>query len=47
MVFGEVRGIPFGWRLVDGSFGVFGFIPLWLCRRYAVELGHLAAKPGE
>lgn len=38
-VFGAVRGIPLGWRLVDCSFGVFGFIPLWLCRRYAVELG--------
>jgi len=38
LVFGAVRGIPFVWRLIDCSFGVFGFIPLWLCRRYAVEL---------
>jgi hypothetical protein len=32
-VMGELRGIPWGWRLIDSSFGVFGFIPLWLCRR--------------
>ena len=37
-VFGEVRGIPFWWRLIDCSFGVFGFIPLWFCRRWALEL---------
>jgi len=34
MVFGAVRGIPFWWRLVDCSFGVLGFIPLWLCRAW-------------
>ena len=37
-VFGAVRGIPLWWRLIDCSFGVFGFIPLWYCRRYAREL---------
>ena len=37
-VFGGLRGIPFWWRLIDCSFGVFGFIPLWLCRKYAREL---------
>ncbi|MEO6033974.1 MAG: hypothetical protein ABIQ35_01835, partial [Verrucomicrobiota bacterium] len=31
MIFGGVRGIPMGWRLIDCSFGVFGFIPLWWC----------------
>jgi hypothetical protein len=36
--FGGLRGIPFWWRLIDCSFGVFGFIPLWLCRKYAREL---------
>jgi hypothetical protein len=36
--FGGLRGIPIWWRLVDCSFGVFGFIPLWLCRRWAMEL---------
>lgn len=33
LVMGEVRGIPFGWRLTDCSFGLVGIIPLWLCRR--------------
>lgn len=33
LIAGEVRGIPFYWRLIDCSFGVFGIIPLWLCRR--------------
>jgi len=37
-VCGAVRGIPFGWRLIDCSFGLFGFIPLWMARRYAREL---------
>lgn len=38
LVFGGLRGIPFWWRLVDCSFGVFGFIPLWFCRKWAIEL---------
>ena len=37
-VFGAIRGIPLWWRLIDCSFGVFGIIPVWLCRRWAVEL---------
>ena len=36
--FGGLRGIPFWWRLIDCSFGVLGFIPLWFCRRWAMEL---------
>jgi hypothetical protein len=31
MIAGAVRGIPFGWRLIDCSFGVFGSIPLLIC----------------
>ncbi len=38
MVMGAVRGIPLGWRLVDCSFGVFGALPLLLCRSYAARL---------
>lgn len=38
LVFGALRGIPIQWRLIDCSFGVIGFIPVWLCRRYAIEL---------
>ncbi|MEO6637787.1 MAG: hypothetical protein ABIN25_05900 [Ginsengibacter sp.] len=28
---GYYRGIPLGWRLIDCSFGLFGFVPLWVC----------------
>ena len=38
LLFGWVRGIPAGWRLIDCSFGVLGAIPLWFCRRYAREM---------
>jgi hypothetical protein len=38
LIFGWLRGIPFYWRLIDCSFGVFGIIPLWLCRRWVSEL---------
>lgn len=31
---GAVREIPFYWQLIDCSFGVIGFIPLWLARSY-------------
>lgn len=31
LVFGGFRGIPIWWRLIDCSFGILGFIPLWLC----------------
>ena len=37
-VFGGLRGIPVWWRLIDCSFGVVGFLPLWFCRRWALEL---------
>jgi hypothetical protein len=38
LVFGALRGIPWWWRLVDCSFGVFGLIPLWFCWRLSVRL---------
>jgi hypothetical protein len=38
LVFGGWRGIPLWWRLIDCSFGVFGFIPLWFCRSWTLEL---------
>lgn len=34
LVMGSWRGIPVGWRLLDCSFGVFGMVPLWFCRRW-------------
>lgn len=44
LVFGSVRGIPFWWRLIDCSFGVFGFIPLYFCRKWALEIEDSAGR---
>lgn len=38
IVAGHFRGIPLAWRLIDCSFGVFGAIPLLVCRRYIRRL---------
>jgi hypothetical protein len=38
MICGPIRGIPFYWRLIDCSFGVFGIIPLWIVRGYILRL---------
>jgi hypothetical protein len=38
LVSGALRGIPWFWRLIDCSFGVFGAAPLWLCRCWVREL---------
>jgi hypothetical protein len=38
MIAGQVRGIPFYWRLIDMSFGVFGVLPLLLCLGYVRRL---------
>jgi hypothetical protein len=38
LIFGASREIPLWWRFVDCSFGVFGFIPVWLCQKWAQEL---------
>lgn len=38
LIFGGLRGIPLYWRLIDCGFGVFGAVPLWLCRRDVAEL---------
>ncbi len=32
---GPLRGIPFYWRLIDSSFGVFGAVPLLYCLHLA------------
>lgn len=37
LIAGDIRGIPFSWRLIDCSFGVFGSIPLLLCRRLIIK----------
>ncbi len=38
LICGPLRGIPFYWQLIDCSFGVIAFVPLWLCRVYIMEL---------
>jgi hypothetical protein len=38
MICGAARGIPIYWRLIDCSFGVIGFVPLWFCWRWTAEL---------
>lgn len=38
---GGIRHIPFFWRLIDCSFGVFGFIPLILAYRYTKQASGL------
>ena len=30
LIFGAIRQIPFFWQCIDMSFGIFGFIPLWV-----------------
>jgi hypothetical protein len=32
LIAGPIRGIPPAWRLIDCSFGLFGCIPLLICR---------------
>jgi hypothetical protein len=44
-VFGALRGIPIGWRLIDCSFGIVGILPVWYCRKSVLELEILARNP--
>jgi hypothetical protein len=41
LICGAVRQIPFGWRLIDCSFGLFGAIPLCYCLRLTRTLEKL------
>jgi hypothetical protein len=38
MICAPLRDVPFFWRLIDCSFGVFGIIPLWIVRRWILQL---------
>lgn len=42
LVMGFVRGIPFGWTLIDCAFGVFGIVPLYFTRRFILQLQAMA-----
>jgi len=46
LICGPIRGIPFFHQLIDCSFGLLGFIPLWLCRKWTIELGRLTGNRG-
>ena len=41
LIAGHIRGIPLPWRLIDCSFGVFGAIPLLICKRSTLALERL------
>lgn len=47
MIAGYFRGIPFGWRLIDCSFGIIGIIPLWMCLRNIDRLELIIQKKSE
>jgi hypothetical protein len=38
LICGAARGIPFWWRAIDCSFGVIGFVPLFLAARLIRKL---------
>ena len=46
LIAGQVRGLPIVWRLVDCSFGIFGGIPLILCRRHIFEIEYAEESVG-
>lgn len=38
LICGALRGIPLWWQAIDCSFGVLGFVPLWLAARLVRNL---------
>jgi hypothetical protein len=44
LIAGSFRGIPFWWRMIDCSFGVFGLVPLIICYRKINELEKLTTS---
>jgi hypothetical protein len=42
LICGPIRHIPFGWQMIDCSFGIFGSLPisycLWITHRYQTGL---------
>lgn len=43
IVAGHFRSIPFWWRLGDCSFGIIGFVVLWICYQKIQKLSILSA----
>jgi len=46
LIAGPLRGIPLGWRLIDCSFGIFGAIPLFICRRAIAAIEQMRNSSG-
>jgi hypothetical protein len=46
LIAGQLRGIPFGWSLIDMSFGVIGIIPLIIVLRLIRRLEREQASEG-
>lgn len=38
LIFGELRGIPVWWRLIDCAFGILGAVPLLVAKRLTNQL---------
>ncbi len=38
LIAGQIRGIPFYWRLIDCSFGVLGALPLLCCLKLSRQM---------
>jgi hypothetical protein len=47
LIAGAIRQIPFYWRLIDCSFGIFGIVPLWLVRKNIAMLESLEKENGQ
>ena len=46
MAFGQLRGIPLWWRLIDCSFGIVGMVPMLLCHRWSAALMEVERSRG-
>jgi len=44
LIAGAVRGLPFGWQLIDMSFGVLGIIPLLIVARLIRRLDETPSR---
>jgi hypothetical protein len=44
LICGPIRGIPFGWQLIDCSFGIVGIVPLYFTRKYIQQLASINSK---
>jgi len=44
LIAGQIRQIPFYWRLIDCSFGVIALIPLYICYRDILKLEQLQSQ---